>query len=135
MEKVYHISMSESIKQLKLDDPPQIVLLNPSIQKCNGCSKIFKDHDRKPPKDIVFKLYGRKCNHYEGGERVPGKPQPTFYCVWDLACIHMQRKNIHFEDIYISSFYMNSLTEAHVKLLKQRGFWKHILSNRARKNN
>ena len=36
MEKVYHISMSESINQLKLDETPQIVLLNPSIQKCNG---------------------------------------------------------------------------------------------------
>ena len=33
MEKVYHISMSESVNQLKLDETPQIVLLNPLIQK------------------------------------------------------------------------------------------------------
>ena len=84
-----------------------------------------------PPNDLVFHLYAWQSRRNEKGKLVPGNaPQPTYYCAEDLACIRMQRKSIQKDDIYCGNFYFACLTPAHVKVLKQHGYWESIKANR-----
>ena len=69
---------------------------------------------------------------YQKGKLVPGNaPQPTYYHAEDVACIRMQKKSVQKDDIYCGNFYFACLTPAHVKVLKQHGYWEHIKANRS----
>ena len=134
MNAVFNVTMSETMNLRKLENnPPRIVLINNTIIKCNGCGRNFKAEDRKEPNNMVFKINAWKTRRNDRGEKVATQPQPTYYCARDLACVRMQRKGILPEDIYCSSFYVQCLTLEHVKLLKKRGYWNHILTNRRKK--
>ena len=105
-------------------NPPRIVIINNSIKKCAGCKKLFGKKERMPPNDLIFHLYAWQSRCNEKSELVPGNaPQPTYYCAEDLACIRIQRKSIQKDDIYCGNFYFACLTPAHVKVLKQCGYW------------
>ena len=128
---VFNVTMSETMNLRKLENnPPRIVLINNTITKCNSCGRNFKAEDRKEPNNMVFKINAWKTRRNDRGETVATQPQPTYYCARDLACIQMQRKGILPEDMYCSSFYVQHLILEHVKLLKKRGYWNNILTNR-----
>ena len=133
LHKIQQISMSETRNlDILQQNPLRIVIINNSIKKCTGCKKLFGKKERTPQNDLVFHLcaWQSRCN--EKGELVPGNaPQPTYYCAEDLACTRMQRKSIQKDDIYCGNFYFACLTPAHVKVLKQCGYWEHIKANRS----
>ena len=133
LHKIQQISMSgpRNLNILQ-QNPPRIVMINNSIKKCAGYKKLFGKKERMSPNDLVFHPYAWQSRHNEKGELVPGNaPQPTYYCAEDLACIRIQRKSIQKDDIYSGNFYFACLTPAHVKVLKQHGYWEHIKVNRS----
>ena len=134
MNAVFNVTMSETMKLRKLENnPPRTVLINNTIKKCNGCGRNFKAEDRKEPNNMVFKINAWKIRTDDRGDKAATQPHPTYYCARDLAYVWMQRKGILPEDTYCCSFYVQCLTLEHVKLLKKRGYWNHILANRRMK--
>ena len=49
-----------------------------------------------------------------------------------LECVHGVNKGGHKNHIYVSNFYFWSLTPGHVAILKELGYWDHIIANCAR---
>ena len=46
------------------------------------------------------------------------------------SCIEQARRNVKETDLYLGNYYFQALTQEHVKLLQQYGYWEHILKSR-----
>ena len=66
----------------------------------------------------------------KGGQIQASVPSPSFYCMCDMACLEMEFPQVKKEDIYMGNLTFNSLTPAHKKLLKMKGYWDSIVHNR-----
>ena len=47
-----------------------------------------------------------------------------------MSCIEQARRNVKKPDLYMGNYYFQALTQEHVKLLQQYGYWEHILKSR-----
>ena len=87
-----------------------------------------------PPNNMLFRMktyreYTRKAN----GVRVKNTYKSNaFYCLETIECVCRVNKGARKNHIYMSNFYFRSLTPGHVAVLKELGYWDHILANRAR---
>ena len=77
----------------------------------------------------TYREYTRKAD----GVRVKNTYKSNaFYCLETVECVRRVNKGARKNHIYMSNFYFRSLTPGHVAVLKELGYWDHIIANRAR---
>ena len=120
-------------KALLETEAPSIVMYNNRIQGCyyNKCRHKWDSMFMIPPNNMLFRTktyrgYTRKAD----GVRVKNTYKSNaFYCLETMECVHGVNKGACKNHIYMSNFYFRSLTPGHVAVLKELGYWDHILAN------
>ena len=111
-------------------------MYNPRIQGCyyGKCRHKWDAMFMIPPNNMLFRMktyreYTRKAD----GVRVKNTYKSNaFYCLETMECVRGVNKGAHKNHIYMSNFYFRSLTPGHVAVLKELGYWDHIIANRTR---
>ena len=111
------------------------MMYNNRIQGCyyKECHHRWDSMFIIPPNNMLFRMktyreYTRKSN----GVRVKNTSQSNaFYCLETLDCACGVNKGACKNHIYMSNFYFWSLTTGLVTVLKELGYWDHILANHA----
>ena len=122
-------------KALLQTEVPNIVMYNPRIQGCyyRKCHHKWDVMFMIPPNNMLSRMktyreYTRKAD----GIRVKNTYKSNaFYCLETMECVHGVNKGARKNHIYMSNFYFQCLTPGHVAILKELGYWDHILANRA----
>ena len=86
-----------------------------------------------PPNNIVFRMktYRRYIRKSDGIQVKNTYKSNAHYCLEMLECVRRVNKGASKNHIYMSNFYFRSLTPGHVAILKELGYWDHIIANRA----
>ena len=114
----------------------KLILLESAIrvQKCYTCKEEFDQEKMVPPYNLVFCQKTKRLQpDGKGGQIQASVPAPSFYCVQDMACLEVEFPHMKKEDIYMGNMTFNSLTPAHKKLLKMKGYWDSIVHYRRHK--
>ena len=122
-------------KALLETEAPNIIMYNKRIQGCyyNKCHHKWDSMFMIPPNNMLFRMktyreYTRKAN----GVQVKNTYNSNaLYCLETMECVCRVNKGACNNHIYMSNFYFRSLTPGHVAVLKELGFWDHILANHA----
>ena len=101
------------------------------VKKCYTCNHLFDRDCMVPPYDLIFSRKTKRLRPDGKGGNIRGpKPTPAFFCTRDMACLEFEFPSIKKKDIYMGNLTFNSLTRAHKKYLKIKGYWEPILHNR-----
>ena len=86
-----------------------------------------------PPNNMLFRMktYRKYTRKFDGIRVKNTYKSNAYYCLETLECVCRVNKGAHKNQIYMSNFYFRSLTPGHVAILKELGYWDHILANRA----
>ena len=122
-------------KALLQTEVPNIVMYYPRIQGCyyGKCHHKWDAMFMIPPNNMLFRMktyreYTRKAD----GIRVKNTYRSNaFNCLETMECVRGVNKRVRRNHIYMSNFYFGCLTPGHVAILKELGYWDHILANRA----
>ena len=120
-------------KALLETEVPNIVMYNLRIQGCyyGKCHHKWDAMFMIPPNNMLFRMktyreYTRKAD----GVRVKNTYKSNaFYCLETMECVRGANKGARKNHIYMSNFYFRSLTPGHVAVLKELGYWDHIIAN------
>ena len=86
-----------------------------------------------PPNNMLFRIktYREYTRKADGVQVKNTYRSNAFYCLETMECVHRVNKGACKNHIYMSNFYFQSLTPGHVAILKEIGYWEHILANHA----
>ena len=122
-------------KALLETDIPNIVMYNNRILGWyyEKCRHKWDPMFMIPPNNMRFRMKTyRKYTRKSDGIRVKNiYKSNAFYCLEMLECVCRVNKGTRKNHIYMSNFYFWSLTPGHVAILKELGYWDHILANSA----
>ena len=122
-------------KALLETEVPNIVMYNNRIQGCyyEKCHHKWDPMFMIPSNNIVFRMktYRRYTRKSDGIQVKNTYKSNTYYCLEMLECVHGVNKGACKNHIHMSNFYFWSLTPGHVDILKELGYWDHIIANNA----
>ena len=112
----------------------KLILLESAIrvENCYTCKEEFDHQMMVPPYNLIFCRKTKRLRpDGKGGQIRASVPSPSFYCACDMACLEVEFLPVKkIEDIHMGNLTFNSLTCAHKKLLKMKGYWDSIVHNR-----
>ena len=110
-------------------------MYNNRIQGCyyTKCCHKWDSMFMIPPNNMLLRMktyreYIRKSNGVQVKKTYRSN---SFYCLETMECVHRVNNGAHKNHISMSNFYLWSLTPGHVAVLKELGYWDHILANHA----
>ena len=119
-------------KALLETEVPNIMMYNNRIQGCyyKECCHRWDSMFMIPPINFRMKTYREYTRKSDGVQVKNTYKGNAFYCLETLDCAHAVNKGTCKNHIYMSNFYFQSCT-GHVAVLKELGYWDHILANHA----
>ena len=123
-------------KALLQTEVSNIVMYNLRIQGCyyGKCHQKWDAMFMIPPNNMLFRMktYREYTRKADGIQVKNTYRSNACYCLETMECVRGVNKRVRRNHIYMSNFYFQCLTPGHVAILKELGYWDHILANRAR---
>ena len=114
---------------------PNIVMYNNRIQGCyyEKCCHKWDPMFMIPPNNIIFRMktYRRYTRKSYGVQVKNTYDSNAYYGLEMPECVCRINKGACKNHIYMSNFYLQSLIPGHVAILKELGYWDHIIANHA----
>ena len=114
---------------------PTVVFYNQSFKTCynSRCKYQWDPKYIQPPFNMLF--------HMKTQCKRPTKHEVerncflsnAYYCFQNLDCLRSELPGVQVHHVYMGNFYFQGLTDGQIGILKNYGYWEHIVANR-RKN-
>ena len=119
-----------------LDTNPPTVMMLPKAQpkrkgvfqgitKCFGCGVPYAANERIVPNNLIIRY---QCKRHDAKD--PEALGNAYFHTRDLHCLRRINADLEARDLYITSETLNNLTDQHVRLLKNKGYWDCMMANR-----
>ena len=112
---------------------PTVVMYHKSFQRCEAeeCHYHWNVKYMEPPHNLVFRM----CCFRMGWDLKKQKYywqnflSNVYFCFCNMDCLQTIVPGVKHKYLYMGNHYFQSLTQEHIDLLKQYGYWDHILNS------
>ena len=111
---------------------PTVVFYNKSFKTCYApnCKYQWDPKYMEPPFNMLFHMKTQRKKPTLSGPQCNKFLSNAYYCLQNLECLWSELPGVQMHHIYMGNFYFQGLTDAQIGILKQYGYWKHIVANR-----
>ena len=111
---------------------PTVVFYNKSFKTCYApnCKYQWDPKYMETPFNMLFHMKTQWKKPTISGPRCNKFLSNAYYCLQNLECLRSELPGVQMHHIYMGNFYFQGLTDAQIGILKEYGYWKHIVSNR-----
>ena len=113
---------------------PTVVMYHTSFKHCEAeeCGYRWNPKYMEPPHNMLFRM----CCYRLGWDPKKHKYyrqkflSNAYFCIHNMNCLQKIVPGVKHKHLYMGNYYFQSLTQEHMDLLKQYGYWDNIINNR-----
>ena len=112
---------------------PTVVMYHTSFKRCEAeeCGYHWNPKYMEPPHNMLFRMHCYRLGWDPKKHKYYRQKflSNAYFCIRNMDCLQKIVPGVKHKHLYMGNYYFQSLTQEHVDLLKQYGYWDNIINN------